>query len=1300
MHRFDWSKQLAGMVLVAALCCCARAQAMVHTWQGPANGNWSAGGNWVGGVPPTSGEVGGTIVEFNSNSTSIQNIVGLTVDLIHFKGSGNTINGTMPLTISGASLTVNIQDDAGGNTLSSSLALVLTGASVEAAVTTGTLTMAGNLSGTVGFVENGPGTIDFTMASNTYSGVTTVLQGTLRLNSNGANSAVPGTLVIGNGLQPANSAIVKLLQSAEIATTSAITVKADGALNFNNFLQSAATLTIIDGTVSLGTGTLTLSGAIAMTGGTISGNSGGNVSLGANITATSSATASAKISAALNLNATRTFTVNTGSVTPDLLINGIIGNGVATSGVFKTGTGTMDVVASQAFTYTGTTTVDKGVMEINTTVGAIINGPLVIGNGVDPAGSATLRELNSSDISSASTVQIASSGVLDMNTHTDVVGALTGLGQIAINSGSLTVNNDNSTTSFDGTITGATGTFRKSGTGSLTLTGNNPFTGTTTVVQGTLILNSPGIDTAVQGPLTVGIGIFAANSAILKVLQNAEIANTSLVTVNSDGKFDLNGKVDTIGALTLNAGNVTLGVGALTTNGLLTMFGGNVAAGGTLSLGGDVVATSTATSAAVIASSLTLNATRTFTVNAGVTQPELTINGVINNGLPMSGITKTGTGAMFLQGTAGNLFNGVTTVDKGLLQISDTVGQNILGNIVIGNNVDSANSAILRDLNSSDIAAAATITINSSGQLDVNGFTETIAALSGTGSIKLGSGALTFGANNSAQTYSGTISGTGNIRKTGSGVQTLTGNNTLTGQTQILAGTLLVNGSQGASNVVLSGGSTLGGTGTVGNVAVTASTIAPGGAAPGQLSTGNIALDTNSTITFRLKDSVSAFDALNVTGTVTLGNCAIQLSIDPAFAGGGVLALINNDLADAVVGTSKSFTEAQAVPLNTNTSVFSYMGGTGNDVVLTIANIPPSLTSAANANPSPATATLPVTFSVGASDGNNDTLTYTWNFGDGTQGTGSSVMHTYATPGTYIASVTINDGRGGSINSSTMLTVNSAVPPTLQINAAPATAGVGQTVTFATSSGVPAIPLTYVWNFGDGATGMGATVTHAYAAAGSYNVSVVVTDGLGGTGNGVATETVNAPVIGAGNDSDGDGFSDGFENTVGTNPADATSTLTGAPAVAGSILPLTLSKASIKLNFAKGGSDTIGFSGTLNVPAGFVLSGAKVSVDVSGVARNFALDGKGSAKLADGSVFKLSAKATKGKVAAQTAKFSATLPKGTFAATLAPTGLVGSADAKGKSVKVAFTVVFNQLLLQKIQTMSFSAKKGKTGSAK
>jgi hypothetical protein len=110
------------VVLVAlALVSAAPALAATHTWIGPTNGVWSSAANWSGGSKPTSGESGGTIVQFGSNTTSSIDIAGLVVDEIRFTGANNTINGTTGLTISGSTLVVNIASEGAGNTLGTTL---------------------------------------------------------------------------------------------------------------------------------------------------------------------------------------------------------------------------------------------------------------------------------------------------------------------------------------------------------------------------------------------------------------------------------------------------------------------------------------------------------------------------------------------------------------------------------------------------------------------------------------------------------------------------------------------------------------------------------------------------------------------------------------------------------------------------------------------------------------------------------------------------------------------------------------------------------------------------------------------------------------------------------------------------------------------------------------------------------------------------------------------------------------------------------------------------------------------------
>jgi len=89
------------------------------------------------------------------------------------------------------------------------------------------------------------------------------------------------------------------------------------------------------------------------------------------------------------------------------------------------------------------------------------------------------------------------------------------------------------------------------------------------------------------------------------------------------------------------------------------------------------------------------------------------------------------------------------------------------------------------------------------------------------------------------------------------------------------------------------------------------------------------------------------------------------------------------------------------------------------------ASEPPTLTSKAMATPGKARAGQPIVFVVGASDAESKTLSYTWDFGDGSTGNGCVVTHTYAARGKYTATARISNGTSA-IVSVVAITVRSA----------------------------------------------------------------------------------------------------------------------------------------------------------------------------------------------------------------------------------------------------------------------------------
>ncbi len=64
----------------------------------------------------------------------------------------------------------------------------------------------------------------------------------------------------------------------------------------------------------------------------------------------------------------------------------------------------------------------------------------------------------------------------------------------------------------------------------------------------------------------------------------------------------------------------------------------------------------------------------------------------------------------------------------------------------------------------------------------------------------------------------------------------------------------------------------------------------------------------------------------------------------------------------------------------------------------------------------------------GSSDPDADALTYAWDFGDGSTGTGAAPTHAYATVGTFTVTLVVNDGYAGSAPATASVTIANQAP--------------------------------------------------------------------------------------------------------------------------------------------------------------------------------------------------------------------------------------------------------------------------------
>jgi PKD repeat protein len=221
------------------------------------------------------------------------------------------------------------------------------------------------------------------------------------------------------------------------------------------------------------------------------------------------------------------------------------------------------------------------------------------------------------------------------------------------------------------------------------------------------------------------------------------------------------------------------------------------------------------------------------------------------------------------------------------------------------------------------------------------------------------------------------------------------------------------------------------------------------------------------------------------------------------------------DFGDGATGSGMNppHTYASAGVYNVTLTVMDDAGATGSlgttaEIMAAPVNQPP--VSDPN-GPYTGTTGIAVTFDgTGSHDPDGTIVAYSWDFGDGNTGTGSTPSHAYGIDGNYTVSLTVTDDAGATGTAMTTASISAVNQPPVADANGPYSGTVGMPLTFdGTASNDPdGTIVAYSWDFGDGNTGSGVAPTHTYMTDGSFTVTLTVTDDVGDTGMATSTATI------------------------------------------------------------------------------------------------------------------------------------------------------------------------------------------------
>ncbi len=335
-----------------------------------------------------------------TGSGTLSGVFVLSGGSLEIEGIGLNLDKYIGLNGNGVGSTGALRNISGINTIPNTIQigwidpLPISASDASIGVDLGSLTLSGSIIGSQALTKVGPGILIFSGASaNTYSGNTTISEGTLQLNKTGVAAIVSPSIFINS------TGTLQLDQGNQISNLSNLTIDG-GTFNMNGFSEELQNLIFNSGTLLQAGGQLTLNGETApltMRDVSISGDL-----LFAGVTgdiifdATNNGTG--LISGNINLGGVlRGVDVGDGTSSIDLSIAGVISNG----GITKNNLGTLELTGASA--YTGATTVNSGSLLINGSLAdgvVTINAPGFLG-GTGVIGSGAGMLINNGSLSPA-----------------------------------------------------------------------------------------------------------------------------------------------------------------------------------------------------------------------------------------------------------------------------------------------------------------------------------------------------------------------------------------------------------------------------------------------------------------------------------------------------------------------------------------------------------------------------------------------------------------------------------------------------------------------------------------------------------------------------------------------------------------------------------------------------------------------------------------------------------------------------------------------------------------------------------